>query len=373
MPTFPKKATRLWSRLMGKTELNYDERILWLRFVLNPSLPQPDIHDWQGLLDFADRQAIIGVCEPSRFCSIRPNVDVLFEWIGAVEQIKGINDLLNRKTAILFHQLKEAGFRCCILKGQGNGTLYPDGSLRTPGDIDVWVDTDRVTLLDHVKTLFPDEKETFKHIKFPVFNNIDVDLHYTPLKLYHPVHNKRLQRWIQENKEEQMTHSVRLPHTDTDVAIPTAVFNAVYQMGHIMIHIEEEGIGLRQMVDYYYVLVKLGGAKDVERKEIVNTWESLGMKNLSRAVMWFEHVLLGLPEEYLLSTPHERWGRMLATDILEGGNFGQYSGRQGYRKYGRYVKKCVDTWHLVRLSACFPGEAFFRFIRKIAYACKLLF
>ena len=99
--------------------------------------------------------------------------------------------------------------------------MYPDAGLRSPGDIDVWVDTDRITLLEYVKTLFPEEEETFKHIKLPVFNGIDVDLHYTPLKFYHPIHNKRLQQWIQENKEEQMTHFVRLPNTDIDVAIPT--------------------------------------------------------------------------------------------------------------------------------------------------------
>lgn len=358
---------------MGKTELNHDERIQWLRFVLNQACPQPEIHDWRGLLDFVDRQAITGVCEPSRFCSVRMDEDVLFEWIGTVEQIRGLNDILNKKTAILYHHLKDAGFRCCILKGQGNAMMYPDAGLRNPGDIDVWVDTDRITLLEYVKTLFPEEKESFKHIKLPVFNGVDVDLHYTPLKFYHPMHNKRLQQWIQENKEEQMTHFVRLPNTDLNVAIPTAVFNAVYQMGHIMIHIEEEGIGLRQMVDYYYVLVQLGGANDTEKDKIVNIWKCLGMRNLSSAVMWVEQELLGLPEKYLLTAPHERWGRLLAKDILEGGNFGQFSSRQGFRKYGRYVKRCVDTWHLVRLSACFPGEAFFRCFRKIVNACKLLF
>ena len=367
-----KTAKPRWRHSMGTTDYEKDERLQWLRFVLNPSLPLPMVSDWQGLLEFAERQAIAGVCEPTRFDAVRPSADTLYEWIGLAVQLKELNGLLNRLAAKLTGRLQEAGFRCCILKGQGNATMYPDAGLRTPGDIDVWVDADKEDLLAYVKNLFPDEEESFKHIKFPVFRETEVDMHYTPLKVYHPVYNRRLQAWIGEKKEQQMTHYVRLADTPSDVAVPTASFNAVYQMGHILIHIEDEGIGLRQMIDYYYVLRQLGGLPETEKAEIVDTWRRLGMKKLAAAVMWVEHSLLGLPEEFLLVAPCERTGRLLAADIMEGGNFGHHSSRQGYWKYGRNVKKCADAWHLLRLSACFPGEAFFRIISKAGTAGRIL-
>ena len=95
------------------------------------------------------------------------------------------------------------------------------------------------------------------------------------------------------------------------------------------------------------------------------------MLRLASAVMWIEHEALGLPKEYLLAEPNERMGRHLLEDILEGGNFGHYRNRQKFRKHGRYVKKSVKAWHLIRLFSFFPGEAFFRILGKIRTASKI--
>ena len=348
-----------------------DERLQWLRYVLEPSGEPPSVNDWQGLFDFASKQALMGICMPQE----RPeNMDraLLLKWISAWQRIESRNRLLNKQTEKLYVMLKEAGMRCCILKGQGNAMMYPNPLMRCAGDIDVWVDVTEEELLAFVKSKFPDEEERFKHIKFPVFKNMAVDMHYVPLKVYHPVNNRKLQAWIEQKKEEQMTHYVRLDGTATDIAIPTVAFNAVYQLGHILIHIEDEGIGLRQMVDYYYVLRQVGSLSDKVKTEIVDTWKLIGLGKLAGAVMWVEKELLGLPEEFLLVKPDEKTGRLLADDIMEGGNFGQYSSREGYRKYGRYAKKCADVWHLLKLSVCFPGEAFFKIISKVGTTERIL-
>ena len=297
---------------------------------------------------------------------------LLIKWIGAWQRIESQNKLLNKQTASLYVRLKKAGLRCCILKGQGNALMYPNPLMRYSGDIDVWADATEEELLTFVKSVFPDEEESFKHIKFHVFKNTEVDMHHVPLKMYHPANNRRLQAWIEQKKEEQMTHYVRLDDTKTDIAIPTVTFNAVYQLGHILIHIEDQGIGLRQMVDYYYVLRLVGSMSDAVKAEIVETWKQVGLSKLAGAVMWLEKELLGLPEEFLLVKPDEKKGRLLAEDIMEGGNFGQHSSRGDYRRYGWYAKKCADVWHLLKLSVCFPGEAFFRVVSKVGTAKRIL-
>lgn len=350
---------------MGVIDFKNDARLKWLRFVLNPCLPRPDIWDWQTLFEFAERQALVGVCTPTRFEDLRLPKNILMQWIGAQTVISNRNSLLNRQTALLYEILKSDGLRCCILKGQGNVTFYPIDLMRTPGDIDVWVDTEEDALLEYVKKQFPEEKESFKHIKFPVFPDTPVDLHYTPLKIYHPKHNKRLQSWLALEKEIQMSHYVRLVGTGGNVAIPTAKFNAVYQLGHILVHIEDEGIGFRQIVDYFYVLKQVVGLSDKEKREIIETWRWLGLRKLAAAVMWVEHELLGLPEDCLLVAPNGRMGRLLAEDIMEGGNFGHHSDREKYRQYGSFAKKLSNAWHMIRLSSCFPGDAFFRLLTKM--------
>ena len=132
-----------------------------------------------------------------------------------------------------------------------------------------------------------------------------------------------------------------------------------------MIHLFDQGVGFRQLVDYYYVLKKAQELSAEERQGIVDMWKRLGMYRLATAVMWVESEILGLPEDALLAFPHASRGRMLLADILEGGNFGQYSQRRKYKKRGRiYLKRVLSVIRLLRISRLFPGESFFCITRR---------
>lgn len=351
---------------MVTTDLQEDERIQWLKFVLNPNSPRPQIEDWRGLLEFAQKQAIVGVCSPIRFDKFLTDKEVLLEWIGYQSIIAERNEVLNRQTVSLTEILREAGFRCCILKGQGNATMYPVSELRTPGDIDVWVDAEEEEVYQYVKKLFPEEKASYKHIHFPIFDDTSVDVHVTPLKLYSKVHQKRLQQWIVEHKEEQFEHKIRLTDTDREVSVPTARFNVVYQLGHMLIHLFDEGVGLRQVVDFYYVLKNLEISQE-NREELISTFQDLGMMRFARAVMWIENEVLGLPVTQCIVEPEERRGKRLLNDILEGGNFGHYSQRYHGQK-GFYYTGMVEAWRMVGLMDMAPREVIARLFSKAVTA-----
>ena len=351
---YPKKGRPQWKRSMVTTDLQEDERIQWLKFVLNPNSPRPQIEDWRGLLEFAQKQAIVGVCSPIRFDKFLTDKEVLLEWIGYQSIIAERNEVLNRQTVSLTEILREAGFRCCILKGQGNATMYPVSELRTPGDIDVWVDAEEEEVYQYVKKLFPEEKASYKHIHFPIFDDTSVDVHVTPLKLYSKVHQKRLQQWIVEHKEEQFEHKIRLTDTDREVSVPTARFNVVYQLGHMLIHLFDEGVGLRQVVDYYFVLTRLD-VTEKERRELVDTVEDLGMLRFAKGIMWIEYEVLGLPIEKCLVEPDEKKGGQLLNDILESGNFGHYSERYN-GKSGFYYRGLVESRRVMQLLPIAPLE-----------------
>lgn len=343
----------------------------WLHFILNDRQTIPAIKDWEEIYDFSTKHSIIGVCNPFELDVKLPS-ELLFQWIGDVEQIKELNKLINRHATELYEYFNDAGFKCCILKGQGNATMYPNALLRCPGDIDVWVDAEKDTIYGYIKELFPDSEESIKHIKMPLFNNVDVDVHYVPLRFYHPLYNRRIIQWLTDNKDEQFRNFVKLEGCSSDISIPTARFNAVYQLGHILVHLCDEGIGLRQIVDYYYVLQNLKDNSDEEKRIIVETWKWLGMLKLAKAIMWIEHEILGLDDAYLLVEPNEHYGRVIANDILEGGNFGKHSQRQIYKKFGKVFVAFVDLRRYMQLMACFPGEAFFRGIEKFKSAFRLL-
>ena len=352
---------------MDITDSYMDERLLWLRYVLNPSGKIPIVRNWQKLLEFADEQALTGICMPTQ----RPenlDQDLLLEWIGACLQIESQNKLLNGRIDQLLGIMEEAGFRCCLLKGQGNSEMYPNPLMRYSGDIDLWVDADEETVYRYVNQLFPEEKASFKHIHFPIFDDVSVDVHVTPLKLYSKAHQYRLQQWINEHKEEQFKHKIRLTGVDRDVSVPTARFNTVYQLGHMLIHLFDEGLGLRQVVDYYYVM-KNQDISQEERKELISTIRNLGMMKFARAVMWIENEVLGLPMAQCIVELDERRGRRLLDDILEGGNFGFYSQRY-HGRTGFYYRGMVEAWRDVTLLPVAPREIMARLVSKAGTAVR---
>lgn len=55
------------------------------------------------------------------------------------------------------------------------------------------------------------------------------------------------------------------------IPVPTVSFNAVYQLAHIYRHLFDEGIGLRQLLDYYFVLRAL----HIEQGELADRTESM--------------------------------------------------------------------------------------------------
>ena len=348
------------------------EGLAWLKFVLSSGKQsQPKIQDWNKVYEFAFKHSLIGVCNPFIF-DVRLPQNLLFQWMGDVEQLKSTNRQLNKGVVEISEFFCKAGFRCCILKGQGNALMYPDPLLRCPGDIDVWVDADRATLYSFVKNQYPKAKAGVKHISFELATNVEIEAHYTPQKLFYPAHNRRLNKWLENQKETQFNHLVKLPENNAEIAIPTVQFNAVYLLGHILMHLLEEGIGLRQFVDYYYVLRECENLSEEEKNDIKNTWKRVGTLGLASGVMWIEKELLGLPESCLLVKPNKCFGLFIAEDILEGGNFGRHSKWSAFRQKGRIANNVADIWRYIRLMRFMPKEVIFRVLFKLRTAVRVL-
>ena len=131
--------------------------------------------------------------------------------------------------------------------------MYPNPYSRTPGDIDIWVEGGDKRVISFVRSISPHEKACYHHIEFPSYKGVEVEVHYRPSFLLCFWHNRKLQKYYEREKEEQFSHRVMLGEQG-EIAIPTVVFNLIFQLTHIYDHLMNEGIGLRQLLDYYYVL-----------------------------------------------------------------------------------------------------------------------
>ena len=220
--------------------------------------------DWRQLYTFASRQALLGFCfdgierltkEFSEELKQNPmGRDLLMTWMGKAQQIRRQNMKVNAVASKLFSMLREDGLRCCILKGQGNALMYPNPYSRTPGDIDVWVNASREQITEYAKKHFEiGDDIRFHHLETSV-DGVPVELHFFPGIMNNPIYNARLQKWFKRNADLQCSNVVSLPNGIGEIAIPTTAFNVIYQLTHLYHHFFDEGIGMRQIIDYYYVV-----------------------------------------------------------------------------------------------------------------------
>ena len=213
--------------------------------------------DWKELYAIAKKQCLVGVLFdgikklPAEYVGMKK--ELLLQWMAESQMLEKANVRLNDAAIQVSEWFRKKGFRTCILKGQGNALMYPNPYSRTPGDIDIWVEGGDKRVISFVRSISPHEKACYHHIEFPSYKGVEVEVHYRPSFLLCFWHNRKLQKYYERVKEEQFSHRVMLGEQG-EIAIPTAEFNLIFQLTHIFSHLMNEGIGLRQLVDYYYVL-----------------------------------------------------------------------------------------------------------------------
>ena len=327
----------------------------------------PTAEEWQELYALAQKQTLVGIA----FRGIeqlpaeqRPPKSLLMQWMMATERIKAMNADLDRKALAVANKFLEEGFPGVVLKGQGVAKLYrethpnppckggdagiADGhpntqhstlnthlsSYRTPGDIDIWLQGGREKILSYVRGLVPDCKPVYHHVDFPVIDGLEIEIHFMPSWMNSPVTNRRLQQFFRESADALFArndnvnvdkNSSQLVNNYKEIPSPNLSFNRVYILVHIYRHLFYEGIGLRQLLDYYFVLSQ--GFTEEERAETMRTLRSLRMQRFTAAVMWVLQQVYGMDRRYLLTEPDEREGRFLLDEIMLAGNFGHYDKR----------------------------------------------
>lgn len=330
----------------------------------NREMPRIENHEWQALYSMADKQAVLGVI----FCGIQnmndlngQNVkiprDLLWQWIVVAEQIKQQNMLLNKRCVEITDKMKASGHCCCILKGQANAQMYPHPLSRTSGDIDLLVFGNRQDVTRMVREKYPNVHENYIHIDYPVFKDVAVELHFWPSYANNPIYNKRIQKWYRKMLDGRcLMDEVELAEGIGRIPVASIEFNTIYQLMHMMHHFFDEGIGLRQMIDYYYLLKMRNekGEMSNENEKLVMTLHYLNLYKFAGAVMYIMKEVLGMGEEYLIVPVDEKRGRTLMNEIMKGGNFGHHSGLAQNNAAKKYLQK---TWRNMQLVKEYPAEA----------------
>ena len=377
------------------TMLSQQQRIFFefLRFCIGTVQEVPSSlkgADWRVLYAMARKQCLVGVLFDGikRLpADVGMDKGLLFQWMAQNQTLRKANARLDKAAVEVAEWFGRKGFRTCVLKGQGNALLYPSGMERTPGDIDLWVDGGDRKVASFVRSLSPDEKVCYHHIGFPEYNGVEVEVHFRPSFLFCFRHNRRLQGYYERVMDEQFAHRVKLGEQG-DVAVPKAEFNLIFQLTHIFTHLMNEGIGLRQLLDYFFLLKntnfigntdgvsgntngdgfllntdftdntdRIGGNADgVDRRLLQDELRRLGLWEFAGAVMYIMKEVFGLEDNRLIVPPDVKRGRLVLKEVLEAGNFGQYDKRNwfGHSALGHNLQRLYRDMRLVRY---FPEEA----------------
>lgn len=373
----------------------------------------PTQEQWAELFALSKKQALVAVAfagvnrlkeasdsDDDFGLSVGIDEITFLQWLGLKVKIAQWNKQLSETCASLCKDLAHEGLYSCIIKGQSNLVNYPEElrDCRTPGDIDVWCAPMDPCGMDIAVADFDSKgahyekyqgergviewvladyrikgdkmpEVQYHHIDWE-YKGIECEVHFRPSWMNCPWHNRRLQRWCKENEQWNMCEF-------DSYNIPTVGFNAVYQLVHIYRHLFNEGIGLRQLLDYYFVLKTLNsnathaqkngttmgmwdegisvGTKSKE--ELMHTLSALGMKPFASAVMWVLQEVFSMPKEYLLCKPEEKRGKLLLNEIMLAGNFGEFDERNTISANEGYVSRFLRRQkRFLRFITQYPSE-----------------
>lgn len=318
----------------------------------------PSAEEWTEIYAESERQAVTGLLIhgidrlPTEQ---RPSKVLLLQWIGIGEIIKQQNSLLNGRCKELTSNLSAAGLHPTILKGQGIAQCYPETlqKLRQSGDIDVYVDCGLRKALEFAESLGQKNVEwDYKHLHLKLWDDTEVEMHYHVEVLLNLWKNRKLQKWFQ--KHQKAVHGSRFMVNGHALTAPTVKFNLFYILLHIYRHFLYEGVGLRQIVDYYFVLRTVHG-EGLKVQDYVEAVREFGMTRFANGLMWVMHEALGMSREWMLWEPDEKEGRYILEQVMTGGNFGHHDERLKHSGGKLGAVKAILT-HNMHLLTHYPAD-----------------
>ena len=316
------------------------------------------------MFEMAVKQSLVGICfsglhslgadSDEGYTRIGMSEDLFFDWMGMAAQINMRNDVVNEQCVELQKRLAADGFRSSILKGQGVATLYGKKlrDFRQSGDIDVYVDCGMERAMEYLTKYFQEVKYDYINAQVPVYDDTEVELHWRTQSLTNVVANRKLQKWLKEHEEMIFASKAEMASGDS-IVVPSTEFNAFYILLHCYHHMFESGLGLRQLMDYYFVLRTLTSNSN---SDLVALLEKFGMRKFASGVMWIMKEVFGLPEEKMICVASEKEGKFLLKEVMQNGNFGQHDVRVKNVGLGKMSELCRNLQHNWHLASHYPVE-----------------
>lgn len=326
----------------------------------------PTAEKWEELYKMAVKQSLVGIC----FAGVRRHLEIsqqkgyvaaippkcYYQWLGTAAHIQERNIKLDKYCAEFEKKLLDGGYKSCVLKGQGVAALYGElGRLRQSGDIDTWALGKPNAIIEWARKTGTMTYYDYHHADISLYKGVEIELHYRPSLSRNLWRNARLQKWFKQEGDKHIIYKENL-----GFSVPDYVFNVVLTLNHNFWHLMYEGVGLRQILDLYFVLRSVGtDGRDAkqEQSDALKLIKYFHLQRFAAASMWIMKEVLGLEEQYLICQPDMKAGCFLLDEILKSGNFGKFDDRLSKRRY-QSKWNLMYSWvkHNFRLVRYYPMD-----------------
>lgn len=320
--------------------------------------------EWQALYIHSHRQAVQGIVYDGMLLlpkPLRPPHSLILRWTADIDQWERVNrQHIEVLCALNLFFSTEPKVPFEVIKGLALSCYYPNPLHRICGDIDLYFGS-----AESVRQAARKLEESGVYVKYGANNDascligqVVIELHPELIELHSPFIREALRGW-EKKVFCTATSEIRPVYQNMPVSVPTPEAHHLLVSTHILKHLLNEGIGLRQLCDAAILLKGL--YKETDRTELEHLCRSFGIWKWSCLLYSFLAEHLGLDETYLPFLKHYKTDNLM-TEIWESGNFGFYDERKGERPEGKWKNKLYTTRQIIRKVQLFfkyaPSETF---------------
>jgi len=339
----------------------------------------PTEEEWGGVFEVVQMQAIGGICSvgvqtilasPSPvdggtgYASWGMSQITFLEWLGLAGSARKNNEKVEDDLRCAVEKFEADGLQGCLLKGLSLRKYYPEHlqGLRECGDIDFLADKKDIDVLRYAYKLEGKDMEwSYKHVHLNILEESYVDLHYRLAMSRNLCRNNKMQAWCDEIKRRGFVKdsgSICATLNDDD--------NLVFLLLHAMWHFLFEGIGLRHMMDIYYVSRCIYEShNNAERENVMKLIKRFDLEKFASACSWLMWHMFEADDEksFLLSAdsplpaPDKKEGKFMLNEIMTTGNFGHWDERNTISADDNtIIKYCKKMKYYARYAKRYPSE-----------------
>ena len=337
--------------------------------------------DWKNLIDMSAKQAVMGIA----FSGVErlpkeqmPPLEIVLDWSAVVDYINKKNRHLNDVSVKVCNTLKCDGQRACIVKGASVGVFYPDPLRRDAGDVDVWMAGGYEAVSEYTSKRFPNVTGGHygRHMEINVEGEL-VEMHFMPAELYSPLHHRYLEELYREIESRPWNNRVNLEGGGS-IIVPELEETLIIVIVHLFSHLAVEGVGMKQVLDCYWVLKEVDkvavhcmekeikSAEDIKGRAMA-FFRKVGIGKFVSALMYVLQQL-GMDERLMLCAPNARLGKRLLDEILDTGVVpvdelvtGKYGGENKLQRFFRRLCR------MLRLMPMAPSEMPWMLFSGVSY------